>query len=236
MAIEDFGEGVGMRKSRRLLWVVLGVVLCGGVSGGVWWAMEEMDRTPKNFGVVEAGRLFRSGTLTPESMRYAVEELGVERIVDFGGTKLGSEEFARVYAEAERLGVEVFRLGMHGDGRGDPNNYVEALKIMEGASAEAPVLVHCAAGAERTGVCVLLYRTILEDWDVEKAYREAKGYGTDPGDNWRFMAYVAEWGDEIEKSFREGGTIEGHGFRDLGRLEVGGSQGVSGVERVDKEE
>jgi protein tyrosine/serine phosphatase len=72
-----------------------------------------------------------------------------------------------------------------------------------------PVLVHCAAGAERTGAAMILYRHAMEAERIIDAYREATEFKTSPTDNWVMLAYIAEWNDEIERAFREGGTIPG---------------------------
>ena len=77
------------------------------------------------------------------------------------------------------------------------------------SDAEAqPILIHCAAGAQRTSVCVLLYRHIIQGQDVAEAYPESFRY-KHKRDEWQLLAYVAQWNDEIADSLRTGEPIPG---------------------------
>ena len=70
------------------------------------------------------------------------------------------------------------------------------------------ILIHCAAGAQRTGVIVLLYRHIIQGQDLAQAYLESFQYKHKP-DEWRLLAYVAQWNDEIAAALRTGEPIPG---------------------------
>jgi protein tyrosine/serine phosphatase len=39
-----------------------------------------------------------------------------------------------------------------------------------------PVLVHCTAGQDRTGMIVGLYRVLVQGWDARTAYKEMKAF------------------------------------------------------------
>ena len=43
-----------------------------------------------------------------------------------------------------------------------------------------PVLVHCAEGRDRTGVCVAAYRMAEQGWSLADARREMQAYGAMP--------------------------------------------------------
>lgn len=166
---------------------------------------------PKNFGVVEPGLLYRSGELTPATTRRVVEENKIRTIVDLGGFSDDPPAEQVAARTAKALGVErrVFRL--EGDGRGNPNAYVEALRIIADPSKQ-PVLVHCSAGSERTGACVILYRHIVQQkgrWCAADLIEEARRFKHDPQRNEAMRPYLDEWVDKIEKAYRDGTLIEG---------------------------
>src|SRR5262245_45227280 len=49
---------------------------------------------------------------------------------------------------------------------------VGALRAVRGASREAPVLLHCQHGADRTGLVTALYRVLYQGWSKEDALDE----------------------------------------------------------------
>lgn len=162
---------------------------------------------PKNFGVVEEGRLYRSGELTTAALRSVIEEHGIRTVIDFGAHDHDPEAERREQAVTDLLGVKRHVLYLHGDGRGDPNRYLEALRIMSDPE-QGPVLVHCAAGAQRTGCAVALYRSLVQGWDDDRALGEAGEYRHDPEDNPKMPEMYRTWRDEIERAFERGGAVE----------------------------
>lgn len=165
---------------------------------------------PKNFGVVEPGVLYRSGELTPEAMRDAVTDHGVRTIIDFGAHDLDPAGEARERSVAESLGVRRVVLPLWGDATGDPNRYAEALRIITDPASQ-PVLIHCAAGSERTGCMVALYRDLVQGWDKDRALAEAADFRHDPQKNPDLRPMFERWRDEIERSWRTGEPIRTDG-------------------------
>lgn len=174
-----------------------------------WFTVEGVvpNLAAKNFGVVQPGAVYRSGELTPAAMRAVIEKHGIRTIIDFGAHDHDPAGEVREQAVADSLGVERVVLLMRGDGTGDPNNYAEALRIMTDPDRQ-PVLVHCAAGAQRTGCAVALYRSIVQGWDDDKALKEAQQYRHDPAKNPHLEEMYRTWRDEIERSLQGGGKIQ----------------------------
>ncbi|HUE16408.1 MAG TPA: hypothetical protein VMR25_19700, partial [Planctomycetaceae bacterium] len=53
-----------------------------------------------------------------------------------------------------------------------------------------PVLVHCYAGAQRTGACVSFYRLLIRQDRPESVYEELSRYGWDSGSDQVLVDYV----------------------------------------------
>ncbi len=187
--------------------LVIVVLIAIGVGGGVFWHKVVREQLfPKNFGVVAEGRVFRSGELTERMLRHVIEEHEIRTVIDLGAWSPSEPEFAREQAVCEELGVTRHVFGLVGDGSGDPNRYVDALRVMTDPEAQ-PVLVHCAAGAQRTGGVVMMYRRLVDGQSFETAYEEAARYRHEPGKDSRLLTYLVEWADEIEDGFRRGVAI-----------------------------
>lgn len=185
------------------------VLLVGGIGLTVWIVTGSVlpNLYPKNFGVVVAGQLYRSGELTPAATRKVVNEHGIRTILDLGAHTLGTPEQAREEAVATALGVRYVRMPLFGDATGDPNQYVRALRLMTDPEAQ-PLLVHCAAGSERTGCAIALYRSIIEAQPNPIALAETEDFRHDPQGNPRLTQTFMTYRDEIARVYREGGLIE----------------------------
>jgi protein tyrosine phosphatase (PTP) superfamily phosphohydrolase (DUF442 family) len=163
-------------------------------------------RLPPNFGAVDEGKLYRSARVTPAALQHAAETLGVRTLIDLGAEAEDDARRAELDAAAHRLGVRRVQFRLSGDGSGDPNFYAQALRIMADPSAQ-PVLVHCAAGAQRTGAVVMLYRHLVQHKRMKHVYEETFDFGHDPAADWRMLAYLAEWTGEIARAVRTGEMI-----------------------------
>ncbi|MCG3121966.1 MAG: hypothetical protein GIKADHBN_00339 [Phycisphaerales bacterium] len=192
-------------RGRRAFWpaaIVLGaVVIALGVAA---WSRGQ----PKNFGVVEEGRIYRSGELTPAALKNVVERYHIRTIIDLGAHEPGSGEEARDQRAAAALGLTRYVLRLEGDATGNPNNYVHALRLMNDPGNQ-PVLVHCSAGAQRTGCVVMLQRHIVEGKPYGEVFGEAITHRHDAGDNPHLLLMLAEWSDEIAESYQSGNPIPG---------------------------
>jgi protein-tyrosine phosphatase len=61
----------------------------------------------------------------------------------------------------------------------DPVNLAKAEKLLEGATPDDVVLVHCTHGQDRTGLVVGIYR-LAHGWTKDAAYAEMLQYGFHP--------------------------------------------------------
>lgn len=192
-------------RSPRILLIAAVALVVGWF---VWDNSIKPNLFPKNFGVVVAGQIYRSGELTPAAFRKVVQENAIKTVVDLGTWPEGSDGDRREQRSAEALGVTRYRFSLSGDGTGNPNYYVQTLRLMNDP-ARRPILVHCGAGSERTGCAVILYRHLVEGKPIAEAFPEATEHRHNPGRNPKMLIMLAEWGDAIARAFRDGGQIPG---------------------------
>jgi hypothetical protein len=189
---------------RRLAWAAIALAALG-----LFWRYAGRDQlVPRNFGVVEEGHVYRSGRLTPTATRRLEERYHIRTIIDLGAYEPGSPEERVATRTAEALGITRYRFNLQGDGTGNPNDYVAALRLIADPENH-PVLVHCAAGSYRTSGCVILYRHLMQGRSVESVFPEAIEHDYDANQGWKLMAYLADWGDKIGGALKSGGWVEG---------------------------
>lgn len=169
--------------SRLSPWLAVAAVIA---LGAVYYSQGVAPNIhPKRFDAVEPGVLYRSGSLTPEATRQIVARHGIRTIIDLGAAAAASRAERLAQRTAEALGVTRYRLELSGDGTGNPNCYLYALRLATDDKNQ-PVLIHCGAGTERTGIAVVLYRMLIDGWTREEAMAEAVAAGHDPDRNTRF--------------------------------------------------
>lgn len=198
------------QRRRPPFWLVAAIVVAGVAGGGIWlWEDVLKDHyVPRNFGVVVEGQIFRAGRLPPDMLCKLAREHGIRTVVNLGWEDPDDPKERALEAAARECGVKRYHMRLYGDGTGNPNYYVVALRMIEDPSLR-PVLIQCGAGAQRTGACVMLYRRLVEGESYLDAYPESFKYKHDPGDDWRMVAYVAQWSGEIGAALKNGGMIPG---------------------------
>lgn len=73
----------------------------------------------------------------------------------------------------------------------DDSDVLAALRAIQQAEANGPVLMHCKHGSDRTGLMAAMYRVVIQGWSKEDALNEMTlgGFGTSNGfkDGVRYM-------------------------------------------------
>jgi protein-tyrosine phosphatase len=159
---------------------------------------------PMNFGVVEPGRIYRSGQISPQVLRRTLADKKIGLIVNLSSPYEDNSDARAEPIIASEMGVPRISLPLNGQGVGDPSMYPKAIAAIVNANREGKaVLVHCQSGAQRTGGVIATYRMLVEGKSEEDAFAEAKRYGHRPHGNPKLIPFVEnhlpEWKAELEK-------------------------------------
>ena len=73
----------------------------------------------------------------------------------------------------------------------DDSDVLAAIRAIQAAESDGPVLMHCKHGADRTGLMAAMYRVVVQGWSKEDALNEMTlgGFGSSNGfkDGVRYM-------------------------------------------------
>jgi protein tyrosine phosphatase (PTP) superfamily phosphohydrolase (DUF442 family) len=210
-ATEVYHRYVEPKQAHSNRWLK-GVILAVIVLAGAVWVWEDVveDRViPKRWGVVEEGLICRSGQLSAALVERVLKQHGIKVIVDLTHEAPGDKDQQAERRAAEELGIEIKRFPLSGDGTGDISQYAGAVAAMvEARRAGEPVLVHCAAGAQRTGGTIAFYRLLVEKKPPSLVVEEMSRYGWDPRRNSVLLDYIDVHMGELAGLLKDRGVID----------------------------
>lgn len=180
-------------------------VACAGVIA--WYAGVRDQFFPINFGIVEPGRLYRSGQISRRVIRRTLADNHIGVIIDLSSKWEATPDAKTERAVADDLGIRRINLTLLGNGTGDPAIYPRVIEDIVQANREGKaVLVHCQSGAQRTGGIVAAYRILIEGESPDRAFAEMQRYGHNPHSNPKLIPFIREhlpeWKDQLARDQR----------------------------------
>lgn len=196
------------RPTRRRALIAL--LLAIPIGAGAWWfGGGKWMFQPKRWGEIEPGLIYRSGQIHPFLIEDTLRDWQIQVVLDLAADEPGRDDHDTENEVTKRLGIrKVDLFGLDGSGLGDPEIYVRALQEMHAAKQSGTrMLVHCAAGTQRTGGATALYRMFLQGRTGAEAYAEYMAYRGRP-DSWKLMKFLNEHMAQIASRLLEAGVID----------------------------
>lgn len=135
--------------------------------------LERLRFTVENLGEVEPGLLYRSANPSPGLLKFLVNRVGLKYVINLRGSINPADA-----AFMESSGGRIISLPMSASRPPKPAQVLEMIRITHRAREEgAAVLVHCMAGADRTGMMIGAWRMLFQGVRDRKALkRETRMY------------------------------------------------------------
>jgi protein tyrosine/serine phosphatase len=116
-----------------------------------------------NVHTVIAGELYRSAQPSGTMLSQLITEYGIKTVINLRGENLAKDWYQDEVAVTQRLGVAHVDFRMSNKIVLSEDRAREIIDIM--AKAEKPILIHCKAGADRTGLVSALYMAAIAKAD-----------------------------------------------------------------------
>lgn len=190
-----------MRLARRYLLWFAGTCMFAGAGFGAYAAYLQVMG---NFHTVIEGELYRSGQPSATQLASYVRTHGIKTVINLRGKDASAGWYENELSTARRLGVQHIDYRMSASRMLTPAKADELVAIM--AAAPKPILVHCQAGSDRTGLVSALYSYRVAGRSEERAERQLSLFFGHVGIPIISSAYAmdASW-EEIEDHYRPEG-------------------------------
>ncbi len=197
------------RKRVKLLpAVVLAVCLLGGAAW-LWDGILKDRLIPKRWGVVEGHQIYRSGQLAAALVKKTLASHGIKVIVALTAPDPQDKDQQAEEKAAAELGVELLRFPLSGDGTGDVHQYAGALAALVQAERQSkPILVHCAAGVQRTGGAIAFYRLLVDRKSPAEVVQELRQHGWSLRRNPKLLPYLNDNLGRLATILHEKGLLD----------------------------
>lgn len=163
-----------MKKLILLLLLALcGITLASETNRPAAWAKPiELEGVPNLHKVSDT--LYRSAQPTAIGMQN-LKAMGIKTVINLRSFHSDRDELAGTDLSYEHLTMKAWH-----------PEYKEAVRFLEIVTDpdNAPVLVHCQHGADRTGTMCAIYRITVQGWSKENAIKEMTGGGFNFHDIW----------------------------------------------------
>lgn len=125
---------------------------------------------PPNFHTLDPGMAYRSGQFNGDQLVAAVELYGIRTVINLRGANPGEPWYDEEIEVSEALGVTHVDHRMSAQSLPSPEVLAAVVDTLQ--TAEYPILIHCQAGADRTGAISAIYRMLMLDHEREDAMAE----------------------------------------------------------------
>src|SRR5690606_4276953 len=148
-----------------------------------WWKTQLRHwLIAHKFAAVVPGRLYRSGQLSRHHLPRILRRHSIGTIIDLTPVPTHPNPHQRAERDAiASRGIQGLRYPMRGDGTGELLAVADAVTALHRALAGGgAVLVHCAAGVQRTGHVLSAYLLLVAAVEPAAVYQYAERFGWEP--------------------------------------------------------
>jgi protein tyrosine/serine phosphatase len=123
-----------------------------------------------NFHEVTAGEAYRSGQLSPELLQHYVQRYHIKSILNLRSDNNNQSWYINEKNEAERLNTIHYDVPLSAEHPPSSEQIEQLLWIF--LEAPRPILIHCKAGADRSGLVAALWKVWVDKEPAMVAKRQ----------------------------------------------------------------
>lgn len=123
-----------------------------------------------NFHTVKENELYRSASMDMDELEYFLPKYNIKSIINLRGRPKNDFHFSDEMEIIKRLGIEYFELNFAST-KAPNETDIEGL-LAAFRNATPPILIHCEAGSDRTGLACAIWKLCIEKDTRENALKQ----------------------------------------------------------------
>jgi protein tyrosine/serine phosphatase len=144
------------RQSKLIKTAAAFICFLGIISGARLWYLEEQG----NFHPITPGEAYRSAQMDPDELEYDIRKFAIRSVINLNGKDVGEPLYEAENASCREMGVRHYDLGLSAGKKPSSHEIEKLLKLFR--NAPRPVLIHCRAGADRSGLAAALWKVVID--------------------------------------------------------------------------
>jgi protein tyrosine/serine phosphatase len=161
---------VGMVTAKAIIRVLKILAISTGLTAASAGAYLGAIQYEGNFHTVAPGALYRSGQLNKSQLYTLIGSNHIKSILNLRGAHPGDAWYDDELSMSTALGIKHYDYAISSGRMLTAKQIAELLSLVE--TAPKPLLVHCRAGADRSGLISALYRFVEEGASARDADRQ----------------------------------------------------------------
>jgi undecaprenyl-diphosphatase len=143
------------------------------IQANIFVGLKNLFLTPNNFHAIEKGKAYRSATMGPKSLARRIRKHGIDIVIILRALNNRERWWRREAGVLKRLGIQMYNVPLSAQKLPSAENVRKLITIMDHASKENKrVLIHCHAGADRTGMVAALWQVTQQGFSPAEAGKQ----------------------------------------------------------------
>ena len=168
---------------------LIAICLAAFIFAARFWYLEEQG----NFHPITHGEAYRSAQLDKDELAYYIKSLGIRSVINLRGRNENEAWYREETAVCRKLNTLHYDHDLSADKAPDAVACQALLNTFR--QAPRPVLIHCRAGADRSGLAAALWQVVVDGADGSSAGKQLSiRYGHLPfGPTQTLDAFFDQW-------------------------------------------
>jgi protein tyrosine/serine phosphatase len=145
---------ISINKRTKWMFITLTAVLFLPASYFIY--MEEQG----NFHTITPGEAYRSAQLDGDELQHYIRKYKIKSIINLRGKRTGRSWYQEELLVSKQFNCRHYDLSISPDKSPSPEQVKKLLHLFE--TAPRPVLLHCKAGADRSGLAAALWKAVVD--------------------------------------------------------------------------